>query len=61
MNLKRNLGFRLVDMVNTKEQTVLKSIKDAFEREDMQTQCSILGYRLDLYFHKHKLAIDVDE
>ena len=36
-NLKRNIGFRLHDMINTKEQTVLKSIKDAFEeKEDMQ-------------------------
>ena len=60
-NLKRNLGFRLLDMINTKEQTVLKSIKDAFEGEDMQTQYSVLGYRIDLYFHKHKLAIEVDE
>ena len=40
---------------------VLKSIKDAFEGEDMQTQYSVLGYRVDLYFHKHKLAIEVDE
>ena len=60
-NLKRNLGFRLHDVINTKEQTVLKSIKDAFEEEDMQTQCSVLGYRIDLYFHKRKLAIEVDE
>ena len=55
------LGFRLHDVINTKEQTVLKSIKDAFEGEDMQTQYSVLGYRIDLYFHKHKLAIEVDE
>ena len=27
----------------------------------MQTQYSVLGYRIDLYFHKHKLAIKVDE
>ena len=60
-NLKRNLGFRLHNVINTKEQTVLKSIKDAFEGEDMQTQYSVLGYRIDLYFHKHKLAIEVDE
>ena len=45
-NLKRNLGFRLLDMINTKEQTVLKSIKDAFEGEDMQTQYSVLGYKI---------------
>ena len=27
----------------------------------MQTQYSVLGYRIDLYFHKYKLAIQVDE
>ena len=27
----------------------------------MQTQYTILGYRTDLYFHKYKLAIEVDE
>ena len=59
--LKIVLGFKLDDVINTKEQTVLKSIKDAFEGEDMQTQYSFLGYRIDLYFHKHKLAIEVDE
>ena len=60
-NLEKILGFRLHDMNNTKEQTVLKSIKDAFEGEDIQTQYSGLGYRVDLYFHKHKHAIEVDE
>ena len=60
-NLKRNLGFRLHDVINTKEQTVINSIKDAFEGENIQTQYSVLGYRIDLYFHKHKLAIEVDE
>ena len=60
-SLKRNLGFNLHDVINTKEQTVLRSIKDAFEGEDMQTQYTVIGYRIDLYFHKHKLAIEVDE
>ena len=27
---KRKLGFQLHDVINTKEQTVLESIKDAF-------------------------------
>ena len=27
----------------------------------MQTQYSVLGYRTDLYFHKYRLAIEVDE
>ena len=37
-NLKSNLGFTLHDVVNTKEQSVINSIKAAFEGEDMQTQ-----------------------
>ena len=57
----RSVGFRLHDAINTKKQTVLKSIKDSFDGEDMQTQYSVLGYRIDLYFHKQKLAIEVDE
>ena len=40
-NLKKNLKFRLHDVINTKEQTALESIKDAFEGEDMQTQHSV--------------------
>ena len=60
-NFKRNLGFTLHDVINSKEQTVISSIKYAFEGENMQTQYTILGYRIDLYFHKYKLAIEVDE
>ena len=60
-NFKRNLGFTLHDVINTKEQSVISAIKDAFKGEDMQTQYSVLGYRIDLYFHKYKLAIEVDE
>ena len=56
-NLKRNLGFTLHDVINTKEQTVINSIKDAFEGEDMQTQYTVIGYRIDLYFHEYNLAI----
>ena len=58
---KRSLGFKLHDVINWKEQTLLESIKDPFEVEDMQTQYSVLGYKIDLYFHKNKLAIEVDE
>ena len=27
----------------------------------MQTQYTVIGYRIDLYFHKQKLAVEVDE
>ena len=60
-NLKRNLGFNLHDVINTKEQTVINLIKDAFEGENMHTQYVVIGYRIDLYFHSYKLAIEVDE
>ena len=60
-NLKRNLGFTLHDVINTKEQTVINSIKEAFEGENMQSQYTVLNYRIDLYFQKYKLAIEIDE
>ena len=55
-NLKRNLGFTLHDVINTEDQTVINSIKDTFQGENMQTQYTVLGYRIDLYFHKYKLG-----
>ena len=60
-NLKRNLRFDLHDVINTKERTVLESIKEAFQGEDMRTQYPTLRYRIDLYFHKYRLTIEVDE
>ena len=35
--LKRHLCFRLHDVINTKEQAVINSIKDALEGEKIQT------------------------
>ena len=32
----------------------------SFEGENMQTQY-VLGYRIDLYFHDYKIAIEIDE
>ena len=60
-NFLKKLGFRIHDVINTKEQTVISAIKDAFEGENMQTQYSVLDYRNDLYFHEYKLSIEVDE
>ena len=60
-SLKTNLGFKLHDVINTKDQTIINSIKDMFEGENIQTQYSVLDYRIDLYFHKYKLAIEVNK
>ena len=57
----RILRFALHDVINSKEQTVINSIKDAFEGENMQSQYTVLNYRIDLYFHKYKFAIEIDE
>ena len=59
--LKNNIGFKLNDAINTKEQTMINSIKDTFEGESIQTQYSVLGYKIDFYVHEYKLAIEVDE
>ena len=60
-NFRATLGFKEQDIMLTKEQSVLKSVMDAFEGENMQTQYSVLGYKIDLYFHDYKLAIELDE
>ena len=62
-NFKRKLGFKLHDVSKTKEKTVLKSTKDAFEGEEEaegegEGEVTYLSRRIDLYFHKHKLAFE---
>ena len=61
MQSQKKLEFKLYNVINTKEQTIINSIKDTFEGENIQTQYSVLGYRIDLYFHEYKVAIEVDE
>ena len=43
IEFRSKLGFNQNDITLTKEQSVLKSIMDAFEGENMQSQCSVLG------------------
>ena len=61
IEFKNRLGFDHFDIKLIKKQSVLKLVMDAFERENMQTQYNVLGYRIDIYFHDYKLAIEVDE
>ena len=55
------LGLRQYDVILTKEQSQLTQIKCSFEGENMQIQNSVLGSRIDLYFHDYKLAIEIDD
>ena len=41
--------------------TILDSIKNAFEGENIQTHDRVLGYEIDIYFHDYKLAVEIDE
>ena len=58
---RSKLGFTQYDMTLKKESSVLKSIMENFEGENMETQYIVLTYRVDLYFHDYKLAMEVDE
>ena len=53
-------GLNFHDVINTKEQTVFRSINNGFEGEDLQTQYTVISYRIGLCFHKHKLAVEID-
>ena len=58
---RTDLGFNLIAVVDLKQQTTTKTIKREFEGEDILTEYSVLGFRVDLYFHKYKVAIEVDQ
>ena len=58
---RTRLGFKQYDVILTKEQSVLTKIMSLFEGENMQTQCNVSSYRIELYFHGYKLVIEIDE
>ena len=55
------LGFTEHDIFLSKEQSVLNKLLEAFLREEMYQQYSVLNYKIDLYFVKYKLAVEIDE
>ena len=60
-NFAIKLEFNVNGVFNTKKQTTLGAVMDAFEGENMQAQYCILSYRIDLYFHDYRLAIVANE
>ena len=58
---KSRLGFKQQDPIMTQEQSVLTKLREAFSTEEIIFQHCALGYRIDAYFLKYKLAIEVDE
>ena len=58
---KTRLGFNPDDPINRKEESLSTKIKKSFASKEILLQHSALSYRIDLYFPKHKLAIEIDE
>lgn len=54
-------GFKQYGPILTKRQSLLTKTKNLSEAENVQTLYILLGYRIDLYFHDHKLAIDIEK
>ena len=58
---KIKLGFNQYDPIMTQEQSVLSKIKTIFSAEEILLQHNALGYKINAYFLKYKLAIETDE
>ena len=58
---KTRLRFKQFDIILTKEQSMLTKIISSFEGENKQKLYNDLDYRIDLYFHDYKFAIEIDE
>ena len=61
IEFRSKLGFEQHDIVLSKEHPVISKITKVFSKEKILLQHSALDYRTDLYFLKHKLAIEVAE
>ena len=61
VEFKTRLGFNPDDPIIRKEESLSTKIKKSFASKEILLQHSALSYRIDLYFPKHKLAIEIDE
>ena len=59
IQFKSKLGFKQHDIILSKEQSVISTITKLFSNEKILLRHSVLGYKIDLYFLEHKLAIEV--
>ena len=59
--IKKKVGIIDPDVVTCDEQDIIIVLHVAFEREIIHTQYCIENKRLDAYFPKYKLGIEVDK
>ena len=60
-NFRLVLGFADHDLCLTKEQSVFNKLLETFSREEISLQYFVLGYKIDAYFVKYKLAVEIGE
>ena len=61
VNFKIKLGFNQYNPIITQQQSVLSNIETMFSAEEILLQHNVLGYKIDAYFPKYKLAIEIDK
>ena len=61
VNFRTRLEFHQHDPIMTQEQSILSKMVTIFAVEEITLQQNVLGYRIDAYFPKYKLAIEIDE
>ena len=61
IEFRYEIAYKQHDIVLSKEQSVISNITNLSSNEKLLLQHSVLGYKIDLYFPKHKLAIEVQE
>ena len=61
IDFKSRLGFKSQDPIMKQEQSVFTKIKEIFSTEEITFQHFVLGYRIDAYFLKYNLTVEVDE
>ena len=61
VNFGTRLGFNQHDPIMTQEQSILSKIVTILAAEKIILQHNALSYRIDGYFPKYKLVIEVDE
>ena len=60
VNFTTKLRFNQHHPIMTQEQSILSKMLTLFAAEKIILQHNVLGYRIDAYFSKYKLAIEAD-
>ena len=61
VNFKSRLGFKQHDPIVTQEQSVLPKLMTVFAAEEIILQHNVLSFRVDAYFPRYKVCIEIDE